>query len=110
MIPDITKSGQEGGQQPVWFRYSRFSSLFLDIKKVDLLHHGKVDKALEADHYPRQLLLLTRVEPLVVLVLNCHGFVVWVELSVRRFTTLLPRILTRVIEPPVASEGKSFPL
>ena len=83
-------------------------SLSHDIKNVDLLQCWEVDHALGADHYPRHLLLFPRVKPLVVLVLDGHRFVVWVEFPVG--FTLLPRIRSCVVEPPVASEGKSFPL
>ena len=87
---------------------SLHGSLSHEMKKIDLLQGWEVDHVLGADHYPRHLPILTRVKPLVVLVLDGHGFVVWVEFSVG--FTLLPRIWTRVVEPPVASEGKSFPL
>ncbi len=87
---------------------SLHGSLSHEMENIDLLQGWEVDHVLGADHYPRHLPILTRVKPLVVLVLDGHGFVVWVEFSVG--FTLLPRIWTRVVEPPVASEGKSFPL
>ena len=83
-------------------------SLSHEIKNIDLFQCWEVDHALGADHYPRHLLLFPRVKPLVVLVLDGHRFVVWVEFPVG--FTLLPRIRSCVVEPPVASEGKSFPL
>ena len=75
-------------------------SLSPDIKNVDLLHGWEVYHPFRVDHNPRVLFLPFIVKPLEKFVLDGHRFVVRVEFSVG--FSLLPWILTSVIEPPEA--------
>ncbi len=78
-------------------------SLLLEIKLVDLSHRGEVDEVCGIDHYPRMLLFLPALKPLVESVINDSRFVVLVKFPIR-FCFRSPNLAWRtgVPEPPEA--------